>query len=72
MMNDIRTGKIKRVFVYKLDRISKMLRNPVYVEADIDVYQFFQSQGANIYNPASDFTGYNACYPYKGTVHKDL
>ncbi|MBD5450627.1 MAG: recombinase family protein, partial [Lachnospiraceae bacterium] len=33
-----------------------------------DVYQFFQSQGANIYNPASDFTGYNACYLYKGTV----
>ena len=49
-------------------RISEMLRNPVYVEADIDVYQFFQSQGANIYNPASDFTGYNACYLYKGTV----
>ena len=23
---------------------------------------------ANIYNPASDFTGYNACYLYKGTV----
>ena len=49
-------------------RISEMIRNPVYVEADIDVYRFFQSQGANIYNPASDFTGYNACYLYKGTV----
>ncbi len=49
-------------------RISEMLRNPVYVQADIDVYQFFQSQGANIYNPASDFTGYNACYLYKDTV----
>lgn len=49
-------------------RISEMLRNPVYVEADIDVYRFFQSQGANIHNPASDFTGYNACYLYKGTV----
>lgn len=49
-------------------RISEMLRNPVYVKADIDVYQFFQSQGANIYNQASDFTGYNACYLYRGTV----
>ena len=49
-------------------RISEMLRNPVYVKADIDVYQFFQSQGANIDNPASDFTGYNACYLYKGTA----
>lgn len=45
-------------------RLSEMLRNPIYVEADIDVYNFFKSQGADIYNPASDFTGYNACYLY--------
>ena len=51
-------------------RLSEMLRNPIYVQADIDVYRFFQSQGANIYNPASDFTGYNACYLYKGTGTK--
>ena len=49
-------------------RISEMLRNPAYVEADIDVYRFFQSQGANIHNPASDFTGYNGCYLYRGTA----
>lgn len=49
-------------------RISEMLRNPVYVKADINVYQFFQSQGANIYNPARDFIGCNACYLYKGTT----
>lgn len=49
-------------------RLSDMLKNPVYVKADIDVYHFFKSQGANVYNPASDFTGYNACYLYKGTV----
>ncbi len=53
---------------WNTSRISEMLRNPVYVQADIDVYQFFRSQGANIYNPASDFTGYNACYLYKGRV----
>ncbi len=47
-------------------RLSEMLRNPAYVEADIDVYRFFQSQGANIYNSASDFMGYNACFLYKG------
>ena len=45
-----------------------MLRNPVYVRADADVYDFFKSQGANVINPVSDFTGYNACYLYKGTV----
>ena len=49
-------------------RLSDLLRNPVYVEADIDVYNFFKSRGAKICNPASDFTGYNACYLYKGTV----
>ena len=49
-------------------RISDVLRNPVYVKADADVYDFFQSQGANILNPVSDFTGYNACYLYQGTV----
>ncbi len=38
------------------------------MEADIDVYRFFQSQGANIHNPASDFTGYNGCYLYRGTA----
>lgn len=48
-------------------RLSELLRNPIYVQADIDVYRFFQSQGVNICNPASDFTGNNACYLYKGT-----
>lgn len=62
--------KIKnlRGSVWSSARLSEMLRNPVYVEADIDVYNFFVSQGAAVYNPASDFTGYNACYLYKGTV----
>lgn len=49
-------------------RISDMLRNPVYVRADVDVYDFFKSQGADMINPVSDFTGYHACYLYKGTV----
>lgn len=47
-------------------RISELLRNPIYVRADIHVYRFFQKQGADIYNPAHDFTGSNACYLYKG------
>lgn len=51
-------------------RLSEMLRNPVYVKADIDVYNFYKGQGAKICNPASDFTGSNACYLYKGTVSK--
>jgi hypothetical protein len=54
--------------MWSTSRISDMLRNPVYVKADADVYDFFKSQGANVINPVSDFTGYNACYLYKGTV----
>ena len=53
-------GKIQRAC------ISKLLRNPVYVQADMDVYEFFKSQGAVIVNDAADFTGMNACYLYKG------
>ena len=53
-------GEIQR------SHISKLLRNPVYVQADMDVYEFFKSQGAVIVNDAADFTGVNACYLYKG------
>lgn len=47
-------------------RLSEMLRNPVYVRADAAVYDFFKERGAQILNPAADFTGYNGCYLYKG------
>ncbi len=47
-------------------RLSELMRNPVYVKADADVYNFFKSQGADIINPVEDFTGHNACYLYKG------
>jgi DNA invertase Pin-like site-specific DNA recombinase len=46
--------------------LSKMLRNPVYVQADMDIYEFFKSQGADIINDAADFMGTNGCYLYKG------
>jgi len=48
-------------------RISDMLRNPVYVQANADVYGFFISQGVNVINPVSDFMEHNACYLYTGT-----
>jgi len=47
-------------------RISDMLRNPVYVQANVDVYDFFISQGIHVVNPVTDFVGYNACYLYTG------
>jgi len=47
-------------------RISDMLHNPVYVQANADVYDFFISQGVNVINPVSDFIEHNACYLYTG------
>ena len=38
--------------------LAQMLRNPVYVQADLDVYEFFKSQGTVIVNDAADFTGH--------------
>ena len=42
-----------------------MLRNPIYTMADLDIYEFFKSQGTNIYNDAADFVGTNGCYYYR-------
>jgi len=46
--------------------ISQLLRNPSYAQADLDVYEFFKSQGAVISNDAADFTGLNGCYLFQG------
>lgn len=47
-------------------RLSEMLRNPTYVKADADVYEFFKEQGTIIENPIGEFIGTNGCYLYKG------
>jgi uncharacterized protein YjbI with pentapeptide repeats len=46
--------------------LSYILRNPVYSQADLDIYEFFKAQGANIANDAADFSGTNGCYLFKG------
>ena len=51
--------------------ISQLLRNPVYVQADLDVYEFFKGQGAIIENDPEDFTGLNACYLYRARDSED-
>jgi len=33
--------------------LSQLLRNPVYAQADLELYEFFKSQGAAIVNDAS-------------------
>ena len=56
----------KRGAPWSTARISEILRNPVYAKADIDIYNFFESQGANMINPASDYVGTNGIFLYKG------
>jgi len=47
-------------------RITDLLRNPVYVKADMDIYEFFKAQGAEIESDASDFTGITGCCLFSG------
>ena len=51
--------------------ISQLLRNPVYAQADLELYEFLKSQGAAIVNDASDFAGTNGCYLYQGRDVKE-
>ena len=46
--------------------LSQLLRNPVYAQADLELYEFFKSQGAVVVNDAADFAGTNGCYLYQG------
>jgi hypothetical protein len=52
--------------------LSKLLRSPIYVKADIDVYEFYKSQGATIINDAADFIGTNGCYIHHGSENKSV
>jgi len=47
-------------------QISSLLKNPVYAQADLELYEFFKDHGAEIVNDAIDFTGANGCYFYTG------
>ena len=45
-------------------KISRLLRNPVYVMADADVYSYYKNKGCIISNDISEFIGANGCYLY--------
>ena len=46
--------------------LAQLLRNPVYVQADMDIYEHFKAQGAKIKSPPELFTGDYSCYLYQG------
>lgn len=45
-------------------KLSRILRSPVYVCADMEVFRYFKEKGAKISNPAEDFTGERGCFLY--------
>jgi len=45
--------------------LSKMLRNPTYVQADQDVYEFFKNTGIQVEGDAADFSGLSGCMFYR-------
>lgn len=47
-------------------RIADVLKNPIYVKADLSIYEFYKEQGAIVVNNPTDFVGTNGCYYYKG------
>ena len=59
-------GIYKRGKPWERTRIADVLKNPIYVRADLSVYVFYRAQGAILANAPSDFIGTNGCYYYKG------
>lgn len=55
-------------------RIADMIKNPIYVKADLDVYQFYKEQGSVLHDDPSLFIGTNGCYLYseKGAGRKTI
>ncbi len=45
-------------------RIADMIKNPIYVKADLSVFQFFKGQGSELHNPPEDYIGTNGLYLY--------
>lgn len=58
-------GVLKRGKPWERARVADILRSPIYVQADLSVYRFYQEQGAVIANDPEDFIGTNGCYYYK-------
>ncbi len=42
--------------------IGRILQNPIYVKADLEIYTFFREHGVVIHNEPQEFIGVNGCY----------
>ena len=50
--------------------LHSIIKNPIYVKADLEVYDFFKAQGANVLNGPEEFTGTHGCYLYASHSEK--
>jgi site-specific DNA recombinase len=50
--------------IFEVSYIRDVLRNPVYVSADKDLFHFFKENGTDICNEESEFDGSRAVIPY--------
>ncbi len=50
--------------------ISRMLKNPVYVKANADVYNYLAALGGHMNNPIEDYKGGNGCYVYGNAAQR--
>lgn len=50
--------------------ITTIIKNPIYVKADIEIYHFFKNQGAQVLNNPEDFIGTNGCYLFTDSNEK--
>ncbi len=60
--NKIRTRRGKG---WNRTRIAEIVKNPIYLQADLDIYEFYKGQGTLIVNDPSEFIGANGCYLYE-------
>ena len=68
---DISLGGIAKILLQKYDghmwnniKLSRILHNPVYVKANVDIYDFFKSKRCTITNDIEEFIGQKGCALY--------
>lgn len=55
---------------WNTSRLTEILRNPIYVQANMDIYSFYQSRQTEIINDMNLFTGTNGCYLYTKNINQ--
>lgn len=50
--------------VWDSSKINRILRNPIYVESDADIYNYYKERGCICSNDIAEFVSGNGCYIY--------